>query len=83
MTFDNTVALIVLGTLCVYFLPIIVAGRQHPNAAGIFVLNLFAGWTFIGWIVALVWACSGERNSDGPVYIERREQADAPNYLEQ
>lgn len=39
----------------IYFLPTYV-GRHKRNATAIFVLNLFAGWTFIGWVVALVWA---------------------------
>ncbi len=40
-----------------YFLPSVIAfSRKHFNSASIFVLNLFLGWTFIGWIVALVWA---------------------------
>jgi hypothetical protein len=42
-----------------YFVPAIAAfTRQKRNAGAITVLNIFAGWTFIGWIVALVWAVS-------------------------
>ncbi len=38
-----------------YFLPaIIAAARQTHNSTGILLLNIFLGWTFIGWIVALV-----------------------------
>jgi T4 superinfection immunity protein len=45
--------------LALYFLPTIVAGcRRHPNQAGIVILNLFLGWTFVGWVIALVWAVS-------------------------
>lgn len=43
--------------LLIYFLPTI-AGRKHPHAAGIFVVNLFLGWTLIGWVVALAWAAT-------------------------
>jgi cellulose synthase/poly-beta-1,6-N-acetylglucosamine synthase-like glycosyltransferase len=40
-----------------YFLPFIVALlRNKSNTASIFILNFFLGWTFIGWVVALVWA---------------------------
>jgi len=47
-------AIVVLG---IYFLPAIVAClNKKKNAAGIFVLNLFLGWTGIGWIIALIWA---------------------------
>jgi hypothetical protein len=41
----------------IYFLPALVAwGRHHRNGLAIFVLNLLAGWTAIGWLVAIVWA---------------------------
>lgn len=40
-----------------YFLPTIVAWmRQQPNATAIFFLNLFLGWSLVGWVIALVWA---------------------------
>tara|TARA_R110001583_G_scaffold4918_3_gene27504 strand:+ start:198 stop:431 length:234 start_codon:yes stop_codon:yes gene_type:complete len=53
--------LVVLVAL--YFLPLIIAAlRDMPNAVAISVLNLFAGWTVIGWIVALVWACLDRRD---------------------
>jgi hypothetical protein len=43
--------------LFMYFLPAIVASsRKHNNATAIGVLNLFLGWTMIGWIGSMVWA---------------------------
>jgi hypothetical protein len=45
--------------ILLYFLPTLVAGiRAVKNGAAIFVLNLFLGWTFVGWVIALVWACA-------------------------
>lgn len=45
-----------------YFLPAIVAiVRKKNSAAGIFLLNFFLGWTLIGWIGALIWALSSDR----------------------
>lgn len=42
-----------------YFLPTFIsAKRNHPNGTGIFLLNLFLGWTFIGWLAALIWSVS-------------------------
>lgn len=42
-----------------YFLPTFIAAkREHPNGTGIFLLNLFLGWTFIGWLAALIWSVS-------------------------
>jgi hypothetical protein len=41
----------------IYFLPTIVALVRHKRkVVSILLLNLFLGWTLIGWIVALVWA---------------------------
>lgn len=40
-----------------YLLPTIVANvRKHRNTGAIFVLNLFLGWTFLGWLIALIWS---------------------------
>jgi len=40
-----------------YFLPSILAlARNKRDTLAIFLLNLFLGWSVIGWIVALVWA---------------------------
>jgi hypothetical protein len=52
--------LFMLVVLFLYFLPAFLA-RDKPSFTGILVLNLLAGWTFIGWIVALIWAVSAER----------------------
>ena len=48
-----------IGVTLVYFVPAIVAmSAKHHNTTAIFVLNLFLGWTLIGWASALVWACT-------------------------
>jgi hypothetical protein len=49
----------VLILLSLYFLPTLV-GRNKRGAAGIFLLNFFLGWTFIGYIVALFWALAAD-----------------------
>jgi hypothetical protein len=49
--------LFVLGCF-LYVLPIWIAGkRNHPRAVAIFKWNFLAGWTVVGWAVALVWSC--------------------------
>ena len=41
----------------VYLLPAIWAGiNKHPRIEGIALLNLFFGWTIVGWFGALIWA---------------------------
>lgn len=45
--------------LTLLFLPTLIArSRKHPNILPIFLVNLFFGWTFIGWVISLVWACT-------------------------
>jgi Superinfection immunity protein len=39
-----------------YFLPTIIASNRGHGVAGILLLNLFLGWTGIGWIIMLLWA---------------------------
>jgi hypothetical protein len=63
MTADAGGTLVIIGiALLIYFFPAIVANRrQHHNALAIFMLNLFLGWTGLGWIGALIWACTDPR----------------------
>lgn len=47
---------VILG---LYMLPTIVAHkRKHVDRLAITILNFFGGWLVIGWIIALVWACT-------------------------
>lgn len=44
-----------------YFLPSLIAlVRGKRDTMAIFLLNLFLGWSVIGWIVALVWAAKND-----------------------
>lgn len=43
--------------LAMYFMPTLVAARnKKPNITAIFILNLFFGWTVLGWFGALIWS---------------------------
>ena len=52
------IVLFVMTVFCVaYLIPSIIAfSRAKANRFGILALNLFLGWTAVGWIVALVLA---------------------------
>lgn len=53
----NELGALVLFSLF-YFIPSIISVYRHKkNGCAISVFNLFLGWTVIGWIIALVWAC--------------------------
>ena len=43
----------------IYFMPTLNAyHRKHPNFNSILLLNLFLGWTLIGWVVSIAWSVS-------------------------
>ena len=50
------------GFGCVmYFLPTLIAAiRSKRDVLTIFSVNLFLGWSVIGWIVCLVWALKAD-----------------------
>lgn len=61
------VLLAIIGIL-VYFIPTIIAfSKGRINKGAIFCMNLFLGWAFIGWVVALIWAV---KNPEQVIKIE-------------
>lgn len=55
------IGLIIIFVL-IYFFPTIVAfSRSKSNTTAIFMLNLFLGWSFIGWVVAIIWAVNKDK----------------------
>ncbi|HXE19323.1 MAG TPA: superinfection immunity protein, partial [Castellaniella sp.] len=49
-----------------YFLPTIEAAlRFHPNQTSITLVNLLLGWTLLGWVVAIAWACKSQTVPNG------------------
>jgi hypothetical protein len=45
-----------------YFLPTIVAlMRERHDKLSIFLLNFFLGWSIVGWVISLIWACKSQR----------------------
>ena len=55
-------ATVIILFLLIYFLPSIIAiFSNKSNTVAIVMLNLFLGWSFIGWVVALIWSVSKDR----------------------
>lgn len=64
-TIGGIIQFVVWGALAlvVYFIPSFVAHKkQHFQKTSILLLNIFLGWTFIGWVVALIWANLKDKN---------------------
>lgn len=50
-------ALIFIVMVVSYFIPTVVAYKRNKVSKGsVLILNLFLGWTFVGWVASLVWA---------------------------
>ena len=44
--------------IIVYLIPTYIATqRKHPNVLPIAIINIFLGWTYIGWVITLAWSC--------------------------
>lgn len=60
-----------------YWIPSVVAFRRnHANKNSIVALNLFLGWTFIGWVVSLVWSLSSGTGSGSQVIVNNYNKSD-------
>ena len=63
--------------LIAYFVPFFIAlGRKHRFSVAIGLLNVFLGWTVLGWLAAMIWAVNkdvrdprDEPASSGPMYF--------------
>jgi len=48
-----------LTILMILFVPTIIGlMRLHHNVLPIFIVNLFLGWTILGWVLVLAWSLS-------------------------
>ena len=67
--------------LLVYIVPGVIAlSRRHPWAWPIVALNIFAGWTALGWLAALIWSLGPIRTGDATA--ERKSASlDAPDFV--
>ena len=77
-TFGAIIGLVLINTVfsvvCtyLYFLPYLLANKKkHRQTRAIYILNIFAGWTFIAWLIALIWGCT---ESSEKKYIQQTVQ---------
>src|SRR5690554_854430 len=51
----------IIVILILYFVPTFIAAIKGKSiSVAIFALNLILGWTFIGWLVAFIWALTND-----------------------
>lgn len=69
---ETVLIVMVLGTLAVtsYLLPTgIAAARRVPDIGAVAAVNIFLGWTFAGWVIALAMALRSARPQGPAVHI--------------
>jgi hypothetical protein len=50
-------SIVLLVCIALYMLPSFIAYRRDcPNKLAILLVNIFLGWTFVGWFGALIWS---------------------------
>jgi len=55
----------------IYFIPAINAySNKKNNKSSVLVINIFLGWTLIGWVVAL--AMSMGKDKENPVIVQNK-----------
>ncbi len=60
---DTGSTIFALAMLIIYFIPAINGySKQHRSRALILVVNVFLGWTVLGWLVALAWSAGSARD---------------------
>jgi hypothetical protein len=58
----GAVVFLTITAISAYFLPTIVAvARKVTNQGSVAVINIFLGWSLVGWVVALAMACRTSR----------------------
>jgi hypothetical protein len=61
--------LIILLFGIVYFMPWLIGLNRGVNSLiALLLVNLFLGWTVIGWIVCMIWAVAGQTRSQDEYY---------------
>ena len=67
LIFLVVVLVVVLFGGGLYFLPTIIGFlRNKRNKMAILALNLFLGWTLVGWVLSMVWALTVEEGDHAP-----------------
>jgi len=45
---------------------------RHRNRVAILIVNCFFGWTLVGWVISLIWACADNREAAPSAQLQAR-----------
>ena len=70
-------AIVIIGF---YLLPGIIASiRKHGSVVAIWIVNIFLGWTVLGWFISLVWSFTSTGREQTIVHIYHDKEDDRRN----
>jgi hypothetical protein len=76
-------AAVLVGGVSLYLVPSIIAdARERSDALAITLVNVFLGWTVIGWIAAFTWARRAEQEDRASEFVVKRQRATAHRTVE-
>lgn len=62
MIYEILGVLIIIGIVVFYMLPTVIAHlRNHESCSSVAILNVMFGWTVLGWLAVLIYACAGSQ----------------------
>jgi hypothetical protein len=66
---------LLLTAPALYMLPTFEASkRKHPKLSAVALLNIFLGWSLIGWVASIVWAYSGSPQAEEKIVYDKESQ---------
>jgi len=75
--------ILIVFFLVLYFLPWLVAvARKHHQMDAILMLNLFLGWTFLGWVASLIWSFTAVKVVKGVKPVDVDDEIECPQCAE-
>ena len=76
MTAPGVFGIFLIVLIFLYFVPSIIAfRRKHRNRWAILALNTVLGWSFVGWVGCLIWACIAGASLKPELNVNLRTQA--------
>jgi hypothetical protein len=73
---EGAAPVIVLVLIVLYVLPSIIAlcrGKEN-GTAGVVLVNIFLGWSLVGWVLAFVWAFTGRTQVQAKLEEKRHQE---------
>ncbi|MBV9656086.1 MAG: superinfection immunity protein [Acetobacteraceae bacterium] len=61
--------ILILAGVSIYLLPFSIGCRRKLSSLGaLFFVNVFFGWTLLGWFACLIWAAAGATKAQDAIY---------------